>query len=121
MAMSVRKRKLDVKGKGINIRASRGSPAWAETTGCKSILGLFDYPTIQGSLELVLERIRVYNRQIKILEQMILSSVAEERLLELLQRRASMDVRCGWPFSVPSMKDRVGLARTSMAQSIALQ
>jgi len=51
----------------------------------KGIEGLFDHPVIQASMRLELERIRLYNREINTLERIILQSVAEEPLFELLQ------------------------------------
>lgn len=51
----------------------------------EGIEGLFDHPVIQASMRLELERIRLYNREINTLERIILQSVAEEPLFELLQ------------------------------------
>lgn len=49
------------------------------------ILTLFDHPALQASMRLELERIRLYSREINTLEQIILQSVSEEPLFELLQ------------------------------------
>jgi transposase len=51
----------------------------------EQILHHFEDPVLQASLQLELERIRLYTRQIRILEEMILSRVKEEPVFELLQ------------------------------------
>jgi transposase len=51
----------------------------------QDIEGLFDDPAIRASLKLQWERIQLYNREIHKLERIILNSVAEEPLFELLQ------------------------------------
>ncbi len=49
------------------------------------IVHYFEHPVVQCSGQLQLERISLYSRQIKDLEEMILATVAEEPLFELLQ------------------------------------
>ncbi len=51
----------------------------------EDIESLFDHPAIRASLKLEWERIRLYNREIHTLERIILQSVAEEPLFDLLQ------------------------------------
>jgi len=45
----------------------------------------FEHPAVQASMQLELERIRIYTREINILERTVLSSVQDEPLFELLQ------------------------------------
>jgi len=49
------------------------------------IIKHFDHPAIQASLQLELDRIRLYSREINILERTILGTVADEPMFELLR------------------------------------
>ncbi|UCE64553.1 MAG: IS110 family transposase [Nitrospirota bacterium] len=49
------------------------------------ILTLFDHPALQAGMQMELERIRLYSREILTLERIIQKSVSEEPLFELLQ------------------------------------
>jgi transposase len=49
------------------------------------ILRLFDHPALQASMQMELDRIRLYSLQINTLERIIQKSVANEPLFELLQ------------------------------------